>query len=479
MKKAIGLFSIVLCFSLIVVIPSDSQVTEPIPIWGNATKLIDTTNEEFGVAHTEGVLQAIINSSALPSGASTEDKQDDSIDQLVLAVTGLTNLLTELQLKADLTETQPVSLITGFSTSAKQLADNHNVTVSNMIAAVETGLATSANQTSGDMIAIAIPQGWAIAEGEFVGSQGFRQLGYNLAMQNGVLEDITELSANVVVPTTPIQAWVDCLGAADDGSPALYDTTATGGTSTTLIDTNQTFSDDGTAAVGDMILLDDDIAFGIITEITDNNTLTCADGFTGDKTLITPEIGDNYRVVDKSLNTGALVLEVHGLDSNYAEQSEFVIPNGTAAVQLSKSYIRFNNFHVMLAGSGEVASNTIYVQAAAVSAVFYISVSAGGNMSEQAFFTVPAGKTAYITDWSASATGTKSARMELSAKADLHGRALVPTFHFQDVMIVKSGGRHVIFPIPLQCPAKCDIKVSGEGIGGVTEGSASFGFWIE
>ena len=42
-----------------------------------------------------------------------------------------------------------VSLPTGASTSVKQLADNHNVTVSNMIPAVETGLATSTNQTDG------------------------------------------------------------------------------------------------------------------------------------------------------------------------------------------------------------------------------------------------------------------------------------------------------------------------------------------
>jgi len=82
-----------------------------------------------------------------------------------------TLLLTELQKKADLTETQPVSMatiptgaataakqladghnvavsnqITGYATSAKQLADGHNVAVSNMIPAVETGLATSAKQ---------------------------------------------------------------------------------------------------------------------------------------------------------------------------------------------------------------------------------------------------------------------------------------------------------------------------------------------
>ena len=119
MKKAFSLFALVFCFSLILGIPGDSQNPQ-VPVWGNATKLIDTTNEEFGVAHTAGVLQTIINSSALPSGASTEAKQDD--------------LITELQLKADLTETQPVSaaslpLPSGAATAAKQLAANHTVDI--------------------------------------------------------------------------------------------------------------------------------------------------------------------------------------------------------------------------------------------------------------------------------------------------------------------------------------------------------------
>ena len=64
---------------------------------------------------------------------ATEDKQDD--------------LITELQKKADVTETQPVSasslpLPSGAATSAKQLPNDHDVTVSNQI----TGFATSAKQ---------------------------------------------------------------------------------------------------------------------------------------------------------------------------------------------------------------------------------------------------------------------------------------------------------------------------------------------
>lgn len=60
-------------------------------------------------------------------------------------------ILAELKLKADLTEAQPVSAVSlplpaWAATSIKQLADDHNVTVSNMIAAIETWLAKVANQ---------------------------------------------------------------------------------------------------------------------------------------------------------------------------------------------------------------------------------------------------------------------------------------------------------------------------------------------
>jgi len=79
----------------------------------------------------------INNDSDVQINPATEEKQDA--------------LITELKLKADLTETQPVSattlpLPTGASTSTKQLPDNHQVTVSNPTSNPETGLATSAKQ---------------------------------------------------------------------------------------------------------------------------------------------------------------------------------------------------------------------------------------------------------------------------------------------------------------------------------------------
>jgi ribosomal protein L7/L12 len=78
----------------------------------------------------------------LPTGAATEAKQDT-------AITALGNLLTELQAKADLTETQPVSAValplpTGAATEAKQ--DVMEVSLDAILAKIIAAPATEAKQ---------------------------------------------------------------------------------------------------------------------------------------------------------------------------------------------------------------------------------------------------------------------------------------------------------------------------------------------
>lgn len=140
-------------YSLLAAPSLDPSSNSPVPLVAD-----ESTNE---------LLVQISSASStlpLPTGASTSAKQlpdDHNVTVSNIASTPVISgfatsakqdiLLTELQLKADLTETQPVSnaslpLPTGASTSAKQLADNHQVTVSNPTADPETGLATSAKQ---------------------------------------------------------------------------------------------------------------------------------------------------------------------------------------------------------------------------------------------------------------------------------------------------------------------------------------------
>lgn len=129
---------------------------------GKQDELLTELEKKADLTETQPVSAATL---PLPSGAATSAKQLADGHEVKLpasqistltppaAITGFATsakqdtLLTELQLKADLTETQPVSAVSlplpaGAATSAKQLADGHNVAVSNQI----TGFATSAKQ---------------------------------------------------------------------------------------------------------------------------------------------------------------------------------------------------------------------------------------------------------------------------------------------------------------------------------------------
>jgi len=100
-----------------------------------AVEIKDGETDTRQKVKSDGVDNASVvtqNSQPLPTGASTELKQDSVITQLTSIAgedfatqTTLESLLTELEKKADLTETQPVSIATlplptGGSTEAKQ-----------------------------------------------------------------------------------------------------------------------------------------------------------------------------------------------------------------------------------------------------------------------------------------------------------------------------------------------------------------------
>ena len=68
----------------------------------------NTKNPLQGIDKILVALKELVSSGALPANAAVESKQDAQI-------TALSNLLLELQNKADLTETQPVSQVLGSS----------------------------------------------------------------------------------------------------------------------------------------------------------------------------------------------------------------------------------------------------------------------------------------------------------------------------------------------------------------------------
>lgn len=92
---------------------------------------------------------------------------------------------------------------------------------------------------------------------------------------------------------------------------------------------------------------------------------------------------------------GALTVIVYGLDSNWLEISDTVTMEGTTEVLLTNKYIRMYRAVVITAGSYEINKGDISIRDTSDTPIgAYITADDG--QTQQAIYTVPAGKSAYF-----------------------------------------------------------------------------------
>lgn len=99
-------------------------------------------------------------------------------------------------------------------------------------------------------------------------------------------------------------------------------------------------------------------------------------------------------------NIGAHTVQVYGLDANYAEINEFMTLDGTDPVFTVKSYIRVFRIEVLNAGLDEISGvNTGNLKLQDIGGAGFVraQVSIGNNQTQMAIWTVPAGKTFFMT----------------------------------------------------------------------------------
>lgn len=158
---------------------------------------------------------------------------------------------------------------------------------------------------------------------------------------------------------------------------------------------------------------------------------------------------------DTSAGTGARTVTLSGLDANYNVISEVITMNGQTAVTSVNLYLRLSPLTTLTAGSGGKNAGVIYAGTGSVSvgvpATIYSSMGVGYNESHQAFYTVPAGMTGYITDVSAT-TDTAGTRVLL------YTRVQGGVFLARRVNQVGVGGFARVNQLPLSIPAKTDIE---------------------
>jgi hypothetical protein len=166
---------------------------------------------------------------------------------------------------------------------------------------------------------------------------------------------------------------------------------------------------------------------------------------------------------DTSAGTGARTVLIEGVDGNYAPVSETVTLNGQTAVNTVNSYLRVNKIFVLTAGSNGSSAGTIYAGTGTVTsgvpAVVVNQTGSASNESESAFYTVPAGYTAYIyryTVTSGNATANSYSTFQLRV------RPYGGVFGTKSYLITPGAGLYECeAAIPNAFPAQCDIEVRG------------------
>lgn len=201
-----------------------------------------------------------------------------------------------------------------------------------------------------------------------------------------------------------------------------------------------------------------------------------------------PTIAQQMQIVSTSANdtsagTGIRTVMIHYLDTNYLYNEITLTMNGvTPVTTVPTNILRINKIHANSVGSGRVAAGVISLTNIGAT-ITYALISLGQNSSRQAVFTIPSGKTGYLSHWqgsSGSASGTHFTRLTIKATHD--GGDLLPgVFIAMDEQGTLNNGTTGNYSLPLVVPAMADFIVSGISDAGAAHVIAMTGIfgWIE
>ena len=126
---------------------------------------------------------------------------------------------------------------------------------------------------------------------------------------------------------------------------------------------------------------------------------------------------------DNAGGTGALTVQVSGLDSSGNAQSETVTMTGQTAVNTVATFSAVFLLRVLTTGTANANTGTIYCGTgtftAGVPAVRMLSMEIGFNISMSGYYVVPAGKTLYMREYfSTLAVTNKSSETFVETSSD-------------------------------------------------------------
>lgn len=207
---------------------------------------------------------------------------------------------------------------------------------------------------------------------------------------------------------------------------------------------------------------------------TTNGNTSETDIWEGGTTYIFPTSAMQMEVVSSSTNdtptgTGAKTVRIFYLDNNYIERTEDVVLNGVTAVStVATNILRVNTLKIVDFGSASTTYKAIgNIDIRHISDTpIYSRIATGYTRSRNSIFTVPVGKTLYVTSMGigiskGGSTGIAGV-FTLRGTYDSDLGALTPGLHFKPQGEINhlDGAFYRMFEMPVKYIEKTDIKVS-------------------
>ena len=146
---------------------------------------------------------------------------------------------------------------------------------------------------------------------------------------------------------------------------------------------------------------------------------------------------------------------IQGLDADYNFVEETFTLTGTTPVVGATSFTRVNRAFM------NTATNVGKIQAS-IGGVVVTEIGAEYGQTLQCFYTIPAGKTGYMTNINASAS--KNQIVDLL----LYQRPFGGAFRVASTLSLNQGNQSIEFPVPLKFTEKTDIDLRVRGSGNAT-----------
>ncbi len=215
---------------------------------------------------------------------------------------------------------------------------------------------------------------------------------------------------------------------------------------------------------------------------TETDVWTLASAYTFPTTNMVMEVLSSDNTQDKANGTGALSVKIYYLTAAGVAKTTTVVLNGTTPVATSVADIyRINNFVVGSTGSGGKPVGTITLRHLDDTPI-YGQITAGFTRDWSSVYTVPAGKTLYVTSVAVAALNTgadKGCRFILRGTYNDLDSAVVDFFMPYFEVQLRNGTFARDFEVPLKFVAGTDIKFSAIAEAAGTSCTTALRGWLE